>query len=466
MSRRGAGLAAALLLAGAYPLRAQDLSLNRTGSGARAAGMGNAFIAVSDDGTAASWNPAGLSQLRKPEFSLVHSSGARSAFLEGFRTRDGSAAFTSLGTTSRTAYVEFASAAVPFSVAGKPVTLQAGWRRLYQITSLSRGDVRRIVEPSGPRPSSVLAIDDSSDGAIDIWSLAGAVRFTNRLSVGWAVDLYDGGWQDRRTTSETPGALGPTDFSSVVQTHALSGTDLTLGLLLSYTAVKVGLVYHGAFSGALGDSTVARSNLIDPVDASLGPDARLRFPRSLGLGVAWRPRPLLRLALDVTHDAWTEFVITGAAADPTRSISIFDGLPRELTATRDTVAVNAGLERLVAVRERFVPVRLGAAYEPQAARDPLLRDGLDHFVLSAGTGINTNSVKLDVALEYRWGSFRRTQNLSPVYQVGRAGELGLPPLPEAEGTARIAQWRLKAALIYRVTDTGKVKGLLRRVFGS
>ena len=33
--------------------------------------MGNAFIAVSDDGTAASWNPAGLSQLRRPELSVV-----------------------------------------------------------------------------------------------------------------------------------------------------------------------------------------------------------------------------------------------------------------------------------------------------------------------------------------------------------------------------------------------------------
>ena len=50
---------------------AAQSSLNRPGSGARAAGMGNAFIAVSDDGTAASWNPAGLSQLRKPELSLA-----------------------------------------------------------------------------------------------------------------------------------------------------------------------------------------------------------------------------------------------------------------------------------------------------------------------------------------------------------------------------------------------------------
>ena len=48
-------------------------SPNPVGSGARAIGMGGAFIAVADDATAASWNPAGLTQLRKPEISFAYS---------------------------------------------------------------------------------------------------------------------------------------------------------------------------------------------------------------------------------------------------------------------------------------------------------------------------------------------------------------------------------------------------------
>ena len=76
MTAFAAGLVA-LSLAVATAARAQEISLNRPGSGARAAGMGNAFIAVADDGTAASWNPAGLSQLRKSEFSLVYSASRR-----------------------------------------------------------------------------------------------------------------------------------------------------------------------------------------------------------------------------------------------------------------------------------------------------------------------------------------------------------------------------------------------------
>ena len=46
-------------------------SPNPVGSGARALGMGGAFIAVADDATAASWNPGGLIQLERPEISLV-----------------------------------------------------------------------------------------------------------------------------------------------------------------------------------------------------------------------------------------------------------------------------------------------------------------------------------------------------------------------------------------------------------
>ena len=46
-------------------------SPNPVGSGARALGMGGAFIAVADDATAASWNPGGLVQLERPEISAV-----------------------------------------------------------------------------------------------------------------------------------------------------------------------------------------------------------------------------------------------------------------------------------------------------------------------------------------------------------------------------------------------------------
>lgn len=43
------------------------------GAGARALGMGGAFVAVADDGTAAYWNPAGMPAVERAAFSAMHS---------------------------------------------------------------------------------------------------------------------------------------------------------------------------------------------------------------------------------------------------------------------------------------------------------------------------------------------------------------------------------------------------------
>ena len=48
-----------------------NLNWNITGAGARAEGLGGAFIGVADDATAIVWNPAGLTQLERAELSAV-----------------------------------------------------------------------------------------------------------------------------------------------------------------------------------------------------------------------------------------------------------------------------------------------------------------------------------------------------------------------------------------------------------
>src|SRR5512134_1461371 len=115
---RAAALAAlGMWLAWSAAASAQtDVSLNRAGSGARAAGMGDAFIALSDDGTAASWNPAGLAQLRQPEFSLVYGVTDRHLELSALRSTDERFAYTAHGAGSTSGSIDFASAALPFDV--------------------------------------------------------------------------------------------------------------------------------------------------------------------------------------------------------------------------------------------------------------------------------------------------------------------------------------------------------------
>lgn len=61
-----------IFLIATHSTRAQN-EYNFYGKGARAAGMGYAFNAVSDDASAMSWNPAGMTQIKKPELALAGS---------------------------------------------------------------------------------------------------------------------------------------------------------------------------------------------------------------------------------------------------------------------------------------------------------------------------------------------------------------------------------------------------------
>jgi hypothetical protein len=427
--------------------------------------MGNAFIAISDDGTAASWNPAGLSQLRKPEFSIVYAAGRRNQFMEGFRTLDRSAAFTDLKTASNSANIEFASAALPFTLGSRPITVQAGFRRLYQFSGGIRGVTTRVPIAAQGRSEGAIRFDNVSDGSVNIWSFAGAVRITSRLSLGISTDFYRGDWEDRANVSEDPGIVGPTDFVSSAETNSIGDHTIGLGLLLAYPSVKVGVVYHRALSSGFDVTQHGRSSLTESMDTTFNHEDgyRLHFPRSVGLGIAWVPTPLLRIAVDLTYDEWKKFLIEVPEGT---LFSGFDGLPPGLTSTRNTVTLNAGVERLFATQGQYLPLRLGFSLEPQGERDPILREDTYQTVLAAGTGINSNSIKFDVAIEYRWGSFKHTANISPVYLSGRAEEFGLAMPPEAEGTARIQEWRLKVSLIYRLADSERIKDVVRRVFGS
>ena len=185
------------------------------------------------------------------------------------------------------------------------------------------------------------------------------------------------------------------------------------------------------------------------------------------MGVAWRPRPLLRIAFDVTHDQWTEFLLDGAAGLPDRIVNTFDALPPELSATRDTVSLNAGLEKLFPVKDRYVPLRLGAALEPQGARDPARCGTASTTWSSRPAPASTRTASSSTSPSSTAGAASATRPTSARSTwSGRAAEFGLPPAPEAEGTARIQQWRVTASVIYRVTDTAKMKDVLKKAFGS
>jgi long-subunit fatty acid transport protein len=450
-----AALLAVVLALGAAPAFAQlGVFFNRPGSGARAAGMANAFIAVSDDGTAASWNPSGLAQLRKPELSVVTTTIGDRTTAAGFRTRDDLASFSTAESSYNTTSLDFASLAVPVTLFSKPVTFQGAWRRIYALDYRELVSLTRVPLAQGGPPPARFEGNTDTLGSVDLFSAAVAAKLTSHLSLGGSVNFWRGDWTDSHVRSMTPlDASAATSFDSVVQTSRVRGENVTLGLLLTYPRWSTGLVYQAPLSSDFGSSAEIISSET-PGTVTQPIDGELHFPQAWGVGGAWRPGARWTVALDLTWDDWTEAFIDSPQFG---HVSLFDSLPPDRSATRDTWSVNGGAERLFAGDGFVVPLRFGVAWEPQGGRDPYTRDPVDFVMLALGTGYNTNSLKFDAAFQYRWASFTTGEAFGPGESTGL--------LPSAVGERSNSQWRLKLSLIVRITDTGKLKRTLGKVFG-
>jgi long-subunit fatty acid transport protein len=449
------GAALIVLLAHGVASAQSGVALTRAGSGARAAGMGDAFVAVSDDGTAASWNPAGLAQLRKPEFSLVYAVEHNRLHLSGQRSPDDRVAYAAQNLKDATASPDFVGAALPFSVARRPVTLQLGWHRLYRLGGQLAGDTDAFPTAGGPLSS--FSVSDQVTGNIDVISLAGAVKLTSRAAVGASFDFWRGGWSERLNLVEQPPPPAPTAFLAEASEQKMRGRSATVGLLLTYPTWNVGLVYHAPFWSDFRIRQEVHSTQGPAVTAEAA-EARFRLPRSVAGGVARRLGTRWTVAVAVTHDEWSDTLLDGIPGLD-GAVGFFDGLPPELSTTRDAVSINAGLEHLFLNESSVIPLRLGVGWEPQGAMDPITRDPVDFLLLAGGAGYNTNRFKLDAAVQYRAAA----QRVTNVYSVATRLTPGIKA--DAIGRANAREWRIKVSAIYRMPDTEKLRDVLRRIFG-
>jgi long-subunit fatty acid transport protein len=277
------------------------------------------------------------------------------------------------------------------------------------------------------------------------------VKLTSRLALGASLNLWHGDWTIDAYASQT--ALDGTDpeFLRVSEAHRVRGENVSAGLMLTYPRWSTGLVYQSPLHSDYNVSSSSESTRSPPATEQL--DGTIRFARGLGLGGAWRPSPRWTVALDLTWDDWSASVVESAATGP---VSLFDGLPADSTSTRDTLSLNAGAERLFHGEGFVVPLRFGVAWEPQGGRSPYTRDPVDYVMLAAGTGYNTNSLKFDAALQYRWTSYwdGASFGLEPL----------VPSLPAAVGERSVTEWRLKFSLILRITDTDKLRRTIVNIF--
>ena len=378
-------------------------SFNPVGQGARALGMGGAFIAVADDATAASWNPGGLVQLERPEFSIVGAGFHRSEDLD-FGTNPEASGDQSYSNSR----INYLSVAYPFSLFGLNMVVSGNWQNLYDLTREWDFPLRL----SDDDLTIVQNIDYDQDGSLGAWGLAYALQISPTISFGVTFNLWEDGFEDNRWKQKTnqtgSGDLAGNLFNFEARSterFSFSGWNLNLGVLWNATGkLTVGAVLKTPFTADLDRKSTFSSSIEFPdnpgantsTSGSLTEDEDLDMPMSYGIGLAYRFSDHFTASFDIYRTDWQDFELKDSNGN---KISPISGKPSGQSDIDPTYQVRLGSEYLFITDKYILPVRAGAFYDPAPAEG----SPDDFFGFSVGSGIGAGRFIFDIAYQYRFG---------------------------------------------------------------
>jgi long-subunit fatty acid transport protein len=399
------------LIAGEHsPASAEQLefasTMNPVGSGARATGMGGAFIAVADDATAASWNPAGLIHLEKPEISIVYSYVNRGHSYNSSIHPELTGATHEIDIND----INYASFAYPFTLLDRNMVVTINYQRLYDMNKnsnvsylwdLKDGDFLRD------------RINFSQKGYLGAISPAIAIQVMPDLYFGATVNIWDDvfgtcNWHNSYTSAGV-GTLSTIPFTQDIRWtngYTFSGLNANLGLLYTLNGkYSFGFVYKSPFTASVRKESAYGTtvNIPDFPTANVSSlsatseNIRIYIPASYGFGFAYRHSDSLTLALDVYRTLWSDFAITDVQGNKSNPVS---GAPISAGKPKDTTQVRLGGEYLFIGNRTVIPLRGGFFYDPEPGRNKVD----DFFGFSVGSGITIDNYAFDFSYQYRWGS--------------------------------------------------------------
>ncbi len=480
-----------------------DLQANANfvqGSGARAFGMGGAFLARADDATAASWNPAGLSYLKAPELSFVyldssfkgrkHASGIDPARRPGeldlpyeLNTSD-----------DRTSgFPDFMAFTGPWEAGETSGAVQISYQRVIPFSSSRTITDTRTFSDTNQQVTDTRTVESS--GGFDVFALGTGVRVSRKVRLGLTLNRWFNGYaQTRFRPDRVVPSRHETNFD-------LSAWNFHIGAIVSpWESLNLGVVFKTGFN-ALAELRRVRYDTF-PSDAPTlrdttnfniygRDDVRLTLPGAVGVGVSWRPRSNLTISLDYTQTNWSAGRIRNCCTlaranfnpddrpfpvpfgpldrpqpDPPQSgdfCGVYGPNDRPLeegqTACppvlayptlddpdqQDSRQIRLGLE-YVLIRNRLKwPVRAGYFRDGQFFRS-LEGDAPTFDGFTAGTGLILGNVLLDVAYAYESG---RYTDRNIVLEELEPGDPGPPRVLRGPGDNSVKSHKIYASVIYR-----------------
>ncbi|MBN1153328.1 hypothetical protein JXB12_00255 [candidate division KSB1 bacterium] len=328
---------------------AQEADFNFIGAGARARGMGGAFIGLADDATAMSWNPAGLAKLETPEASVV-------GMITNYGVSSDIDEFDEEPYKSSHANLNFISGAVPLNIGARNLVAGVAYQQIMDLYYKYDGE----------------DYTDERTGGIYAITPAIGVQLSPTFSLGASFNIYTG-----KTEYTSEDLTGEWDDESYE--YSYSATNFNVGALFDYDKFRLGAVFKTGFD--LKEEYEGR-------DFS----AEISMPNILGFGVSYLATENLTLAADYEMRSFSESEITYEDSEP------------DTLGWEDINQLRVGAEYLMMSGDNIIPLRLGFATTPSLYKDDQ-GDQITGYNLTAGVGIIMGNINLDLGIEYNQYSY-------------------------------------------------------------
>ncbi|MBU0993277.1 MAG: outer membrane protein transport protein [Proteobacteria bacterium] len=352
---------------------------NPVGSGARALGMGGAFIAIADDATAASWNPAGLVQLKRPELSVVGSYVRRNdSFdsIKGYGTlEDSNVSLTDLN---------YLSVVLPFSIFCRNMVVSLNYQRLYDYSS------------DGEFSDDMDTVKRKASGNLAPLGIAYSLQITPELKWGITFNFWDrfGGSNQLKEEYSFSGSF---EFLIKV-THRFKGFNINTGFLWQPSEVfGIGAVVKSPFTADIKAKT-ATFVMGEPFDEeTYETDKQLKMPVSFGVGAYYKLNDIFKISVDIYQTNWNKYIYID---ENDIEYSAVTGLEKNTAHVDATRQVRAGMEYLIVkpAKSLTYPLRLGVFYDPI----PDKGSPVDAYGGSLGVGLSAAHFAIDGFYQYKF----------------------------------------------------------------
>jgi long-subunit fatty acid transport protein len=382
----------------------------QTLTGARSLGMGGAALAVAEDASALSANPAALARMRRVELAGGLSRNTNdlsgTAFGDDFetslsRTRFSSVRFAYPFPTFRGSLVMGISGDRVQDFEGDFV---ATYEDVIPWWVIDDGDT---VDYTG---SWRQAEDSITEGGIYAWTLGAAFDASPGVSLGIALSYWRGDFTRRfRWTAEYVDDLPTPPYDAAIW-RMDSDTDVSGfrakvgGLFYVNEALAMALVVESpitlTFDGLVDTTFTAVGDVMKDESGRAYISDEITLPFSFSAGVAYSPTDLVMLAADVYYTDWSEMTYAGR---------VYAGDPAERQAAYEaTTDLRLGVE----VTLPSWPVRLRGGYmsRPLAYRGNefgILGIDEDRSYFTLGAGFLVDTV---LAIDVAWltGAYERS----------------------------------------------------------